>query len=289
MPVPTKQKDGIATNRARLTTLRIGGTVSTPTLNEVIDPGGMLVSRPGQGGMVLGVPLGAQAVRWESDHLEPGATLVHPDPAANRALQVLSCVGNAATVRSGAAAGLRGTVYGKHGGVLIAFNTDRAHLVTPGDEVSIDSVGVGLRIDAEPDIHLHSCDPDLVNYLVRGRTRDGRLRVVVTASVPVEAAAAGIGMPSNALNIDLDIRHLAGAELGSLAFGDVVLLHDHDHRFGRQYRPGWVTLGVIAHGHSVGGGHGIGMTTLLTGPQSRLLIERRSDVSIADYLVTVAA
>lgn len=278
----------VTTNRARVATVRVGGTVGAPALNDVAGPDGRLLSRPGQGGVVLGVTLGHQATRWESDHLEPGVTLTHSDPAANRALQTLACIGNLAIVRTGAAAGLRGQVSGKHGGVLVAFPAEGLHLVAPGDHVTVDATGVGLRIDDAPDVHLHSCAPDLLAWLVPGRGPGGRLRVLAAAQLPSVAAAAGIGMPSSMLNIDLDIRHL-GDQAGELAFGDVVVLRDHDHRFGRQHRPGWVAVGVVAHGHSVGGGHGIGMTTVLTAPAERLAVEVTGDATLARWTSLVGS
>ena len=290
MTAPTDRdlNGDVATNRSRLAQVRLGGLVAAPSLNQVVDPSGRLVSRPGQGGMVIGVGLGEQATSWESDHLEPGATLNHPDPAANRALQVLACVGNVATVRTGPAAGLRGAVYGKHGGVLVAFPDHTADIIAPGDHVTIDTIGVGLRINDEPEVYFHSCAPNILDRILRGRTSDGRLRVRVRTEMPREAAAAGIGMPSNAFNIDLDVRHLGDAA-GRIAFGDVVLLRDHDHRFGRQHRLGWVAVGVVAHGRSVGGGHGVGMTTLLTAPVDRLEIELTDDASLAQPLTAATS
>jgi hypothetical protein len=60
----------------------------------------------------------------------------------------------------------------------------------------------------------------------------------------------------------------------------VVALSDHDHRFGRQYRPDWVAIGVIAHGHSIGGGHGFGFATLISAPKDRLTLVQNPDARL---------
>lgn len=54
-----------------------------------------------------------------------------------------------------------------------------------------------------------------------------------------------------------------------LRFGDVIAIADQDHRYLRAPRAGWVAIGVVCHGRSVGGGHGFGMVTLLSGPMER--------------------
>jgi hypothetical protein len=48
-----------------------------------------------------------------------------------------------------------------------------------------------------------------------------------------------------------------------------VAVLDQDHRFGRQHRPGWAMVGIVSHGTAIGGGHGVGLMTLLTAPVAR--------------------
>jgi hypothetical protein len=176
---------------------------------------------------------------------------------------------------------MKGVVTGKHGAVLIAFSPDETALLRPGDWMAIETCGVGLAIDNEPDIACHSCSPGLLEALVPGRAVDGRLHVRVVAELPAEAAAAGIGMPVSMFNIDFQVdQPPVDALAEGLRFGDVVALLDHDHRWGRQVRAGWVAVGVIAHGHSVAGGHGLGMITLLSGPADRFVLERSPDATL---------
>jgi hypothetical protein len=271
-------------NGDRLVRTRLLGFVAPAAANQVVDHAGRLVVRPGQGGVVLGVGVGDPADPWASDHLEPGASLVHPDPAANHGLQAFSCLGNAATVVSGPASGARGVVAGKHGATLVAFAPADLARIAPGDSIVIDGLGVGLAIEGEVDVALHSCSPDLLERLVR-RMADGRLRVRVAATLPAETAAAGLGMDVARFNIDLQVDAPAVAEISAeLRFGDVVAVLDQDHRFGRQVRAGWIVIGVIAHGHSVGGGHGLGMVSLLSGPAARFVLDTAADASLVSLV-----
>jgi hypothetical protein len=268
-------------NGDRLVCTRLLGFVAQPGANQVVDPEGRFVVRPGQGGIVLGVGPGDLADRWASDHLEPGASVVHPEPAANHALQAFSCVGNRATVRSGPASGAEGVVVGKHGAILAAFSPGDLARMAPGDAIVIDGCGVGLEIDRESEVAVHSCSPKLLDGLVPGRTRDGRLRAHVAATLPPEAAAAGLGMDVSRFNIDLQVdQPPVMAAAAGLRFGDVVAVLDQDHRYGRQVREGWLVVGVIAHGHSVGGGHGLGMVSLVSGPAARFSLVESNAASL---------
>lgn len=271
----------IAHNGGRLVTSRLLGFVTAPGANEVVNHEGVHLVRPGQGGIVLGVGPGDLADGWASDHLEPGASIAHPDPAANHALQAFSCLGNEARVGSGPATGAPGIVVGKHGAVLVAFPPTDLARMGPGDAVLIEGRGMGLAIDGDPTVAIHSCSPELLDALVVGRTADGRLRVPVVATLPPETAAAGLGMDVARFNIDLEVSWPPVASIGArLRFGDLVAILDHDHRHGRQVREGWVVVGAIAHGHSVGGGHGLGMVSLLSGPVDRIALELMAQASL---------
>jgi Domain of unknown function (DUF4438), C-terminal len=52
--------------------------------------------------------------------------------------------------------------------------------------------------------------------------------------------------------------------LDKIRFGDFVALLDHDNRFGRTYRQGSITIGIVVHSDCMLSGHGPGATTLLT-------------------------
>ena len=257
-------------NAADTVRVRLAATVSPAQANAVTDRSGTRRVRPGQGGVVLGHRLGGPAGGWASDHLEPGASLGHPDPAAYAALQALCCVGNPVVVRSGAAAGAEGFVYGKHGGVLATFAESDLERLVPGDQVAVEAHGSGLSLVDFPDVAVHSCGPPLLSALLPEVTSDGRMRIDVAAVLPPIVAAAGIGMPASGYNLDLDPA--AAERILDLDFGSIVVLDEHDHRFGRQRRPGWLAVGAVVHGSSLGGGHGLGMITLLSGPAARFAV-----------------
>src|SRR5262249_58279458 len=85
----------------------------------------------GRGAVTLGVHCGDPATGYASDHLEPGASIRHADPAANMAVQFLTCVGNAVRVDSGPAAGTVGHVIGQHAYVLVDFAEPEAASLSP--------------------------------------------------------------------------------------------------------------------------------------------------------------
>lgn len=263
------------TNARQLVKVRLAGVISPASANTVLTPGGTVEVLPGQGGVLLAPALGDVAEGWQSDHLEVGASVRHPEPAADHALQILACVGNRAFVLDGPAAGTEGIVAGKHGALLAAFPQGVLALIGPGDRVAIDALGVGLRITGEESLTIHSCDPRLLFWLLDGTDQAGRLRVRVRAVFRPEAAGAGLGMPASHLNLDLDpslTRDRIAGVPPVLRLGDIVAVEDQDHSHGRRSRKGWLAAGVLCHGRSAGGGHGVGMATLLSGPAARLAL-----------------
>jgi hypothetical protein len=72
--------------------------------------------------------------------------------------------------------------------------------------------------------------------------------------------------------------------LDDIRFGDIVAIADADHRFGRIYRTGFVSIGIVAHGNSFIAGHGPGVTSLLTGPASAIVPHVDTAANIAHIL-----
>lgn len=56
---------------------------------------------------------------------------------------------------------------------------------------------------------------------------------------------------------------LAEHGIDQLKLGDLVAVMDTDHRYGRGYRAGGVTIGLIMHGDSVMTGHGPGCQDMI--------------------------
>jgi hypothetical protein len=264
----------IRTNASALITQILTGEVWPPLSDRHafrVGPDGQPFVLPGMGGVTLGVHCGDPATGYASDHLEPGASIRHRDPAANMALQFLTCVGNEVTMASGPAAGQRGHVIGQHAYVLVDFPEPGAQQITTGDQVTIQAVGQGLRLTDHDTIGVKNCSPGLIEQMPGGTRPDGRLEVHVAARIPAEAIGAGVGMISEYANTDLMGAYAGLGEdlslgLEGLRIGDIVALADQDHRFGRGYRAGYLTIGVISTGQCMMFGHGPGPSSLLSGP-----------------------
>ena len=114
---------------------------------------------------------------------------------------------------------------------------------------------------------------------------DHRLQIQVAAILPSIAAAAGIGMPAAMFNMDMNTSIKPITEMTrDLRFGDIVAVMDQDHRFGRQHRKGWTMVGIISHGTTIGGGHGLGLMTLLTAPSDRLTLDISGEAQLTRLL-----
>lgn len=285
----------LATNADRLVRQPLRGEVWPPLADRHAyrsDADGRPFVLPGMGGVTLGVHPGDPATGYAADHLEPGLSVRHRDVAANYALQFLSCVGNVVTVRSGPSAGATGRVIGQHAYVLADLAEDDLAGVASGDQVAVHAVGQGLRLDAHPEIVVKNAAPGLLDALGIHTRDDGRLAVPVAARVPAAAVGAGAGMVSEFANTDLMGAYAGQGDdlslgLESLRIGDVVLLEDQDHRFGRGWRPGFVTVGVISTGHCRLFGHGPGPSSLLSGPADAFVVVDEPEANVRQAFDTM--
>src|SRR5208337_1440454 len=115
----------LRTNAEKLIKISVMGEIASPTIRSVynVSATGKPLVLPGVGGITYNLRVGDPACGWEADHVEPGVSVENKEndarsgQAANTALNVLSCVGNKATVVSGGAKGETGIVTGKHGGI----------------------------------------------------------------------------------------------------------------------------------------------------------------------------
>jgi Domain of unknown function (DUF4438) len=282
----------VASNAARLARQVLAGEVWPPLADRHayrVGPDGQPFLLPGMGGVTLDVHCGDPATGYASDHLEPGASIRHRDPGANMALQFLTCVGNQVRVVSGPAAGAAGHVIGQHAYVLADFADAATAELAAGDAVTVLAVGQGLVLPEHPQVVVKNCDPGLLAAMPGGTRPDGRLEVHVAARVPAEAIGAGAGMTSEYANTDLMGAYAGlGPDLSlgleSLRIGDLVALADADHRYGRGYRPDYLTIGVISTGQCMMFGHGPGPSTLLSGPASAFCLVDDVDANLARWL-----
>lgn len=289
----------VSSNADRLVTQVLTGQVWPPLGDRHayrVDADGAPFLLPGMGGVTLGTHPGDPATGWAGDHVEPGLSVRHQDTGANWALQFLSCIGNEVRIDSGPATGATGVVTGQHAYVLVDCAEQILAEVSVGDSVSVRTRGQGLVLTDHPQVVVKNADPWLLAAMPGGTVRpagpDGTgslLRVGVAAHVPAEAVGAGAGMVSEFANTDLMGAYAGMGEdlslgLEGLRLGDIVALHDQDHRFGRGYRPGWVSIGVISTGSCALFGHGPGPSTVLSGPESCFELVMDRSANLGDLL-----
>jgi hypothetical protein len=210
--------------------------------------------------------------------------------AANTAFNVLSCIGNQGTVASGEAKGAKGVVTGKHGGiehVLVDFPFEVLERLMLGDRILVKAYGTGLKLLDFPTIKVLNIDPFLLEEW-NPQSKGEKLEVPVTHIVP--AAIMGSGLGANQVNSgDYDIQLfdstiVAQYGLESLRLGDLVAIIDADHSFGRIYRQGAVSVGVVVHSNCITAGHGPGVTTLMTSSDGKIIPKISQSANIASLL-----
>lgn len=250
---------------------------------------------PGIGGITLNVQVGDPAFGLAGDHIEPGvsctANAEKPNDFPNNSLQLLSCVGNQARITSGEAAGKTGVVLGHHGGsehIIVDFPKDVKEKMSYEDTILVRAKGQGLALTDFPRIKLFNLDPALLEKMDIEVTDQGTLKVPVTTLVPAACMGSGVGRAHvGAGDYDImtsDPDTVAAYGLDKIRFGDFVALMDHDNSYGRAFVQGAVSIGVVVHSDCRLAGHGPGVSTIMTCPES--LIEPVVDprASIADVL-----
>ena len=288
----------LKTNVEKLVKISVMGEIASPTIRSVynVSATGKPVVLPGVGGITYNLRVGDPACGWEADHVEPGVSVENKEndarsgQAANTAFNVLSCIGNKAAVVNGDAKGALGTVTGKHGGiehVLIDFPSEILEKLVPGDRILVKAFGVGLKLVDFPEIKVLNMDPALLDAW-NIEPKGYKLEVPVTHIVP--AAVMGSGLGANQVNsgdYDIQLFDKAVVEqygLESLRLGDLVAIIDADHSFGRIYRQGAVSVGVVIHTNCVTAGHGPGVTTLMTSPDGKIIPQINQKANIASLL-----
>ena len=293
--MPNGEQFMLKTNAERLMKISVMGEIASPTIRSVynISATGQPLVLPSVGGITYNLRVGDPACGWEADHVEPGVSVENKEndarsgQAANTAFNVLSCVGNEATVVNGDGKGGRGVVTGKHGGiehVLVDFPSGILDKLVLGDRILVKAFGTGLKLVDFPDIRIFNMDPALL-AVWDPQPKEDKLAVPVTHVVP--AAVMGSGLGANQVNSgDYDIQLFDKAvvdqyQLESLRLGDLVAIVDADHSFGRIYRQGAVSVGVVIHSNCVIAGHGPGVTTLMTSADGKIipLINREANVA----------
>jgi len=289
----------LRTNVDRLVKISVIGEVSSPGFWRSayrISSNGEPVVLPGVGGITYNIRVGDSAVGWMADHVEPGVSIQNKEKderflgGANMALNILACVGNEAVVVSGDAKGVRGVVTGKHGGiehVLVDFPTEILEKLLIGDKILIKAFGVGLQLLDYPDIKVMNMDPRFLEAINPQPVGD-KLEIPVTHIIPASIMGSGLGA-NHVYSGDYDIQLFDESTvkeygLEDLKLGDLVAIKDADHSYGRVYRKGAISVGIVVHSNCVTSGHGPGVTTLFTSKTGKIIPRIAPNANIAKLL-----
>lgn len=285
------------TNLDRLVMVSVQGQVSHPEHlgRHGFDAEGAPFLLPGTGGITYNISVGDPAFGWEADHPEPSVSAIGDQKDRNSrisgAFNFYACTGNEAVIISGDAKGDVGTVIGHHGGaehVIIQFSDETMQKMTIDDKILIRGFGQGLKFLDYPDIRIYNLDPKLINCWGIEDIGSG-ISVPVVAIVPGHLMGSGVGSTAMGRS-DYDIMtadkgYIAELGLDRLRFGDFIAISDHDNRFGRSYRRGAMTIGIVIHGDCKWAGHGPGVTTLMaTIEQKRIVPVISEDANIGKML-----
>ncbi len=265
-------------NEDQLVMQSVIGEIHSPQLSNPyrVSYDGTLKVYPSTGGITYNKRIGDYVCKMKADHVEPAVTIKNSSETANGALNTFSCIGNEAFVVSGDAKGEKGFVTGKHGGcehVLIDFSREVMEKMVIGDKIQIRAFGCGLEFTNNSDIKIFNIDPNLLKK-INPKFNGENLEFPVTHIVPAKIMGSGLGR-DNVNRGDYDIQLFDEKtkkefNLESLRFGDFVAITDADHSYGRIYRSGAVSIGVVVHSDCIISGHGPGVCTILTSTSGKI-------------------
>lgn len=272
----------VTTNAADLVAVSVAGRVANPGFSGLpaepyrLTAEGKAFLWPTFGGIVHNVSVGDSAFGWSGDCVHPSVSIAHPDANKNRGLNIFACIGNGATVTSGAARGATGTVTGKSGRfsdqVIIHFDRATRDLLAVDDQVMVAAEGVGMTLRDHPAVALKSLSAGLFDKLQK-RVEDGVLKIGVVATVPPHLVGAGAGLTSEGGSLHMqstDRAELARHGLDKLRLGDVVAIADTDSRYNHGYLRGAMSIGIVGQTDGPRAGYGPGMTVVMTAPGGQL-------------------
>ena len=289
----------LRTNISHLVKISVVGEVASPIMGKSpyrISADGHPLVLPGVGGITYNVRVGDLATGWEADHVEPGVSIKNKEKderfpeGANTALNVLSCVGNEVVVTTGDAKGDKGIVTGKHGGiehVLVDFQPEVLEKLVIADKTIIKAFGVGLKLLDFPEVKIMNLAPRFLEAIPVKSTGD-KLEIPVTHKIPATIMGSGLGA-NQTYSGDYDIQLFdenmrAKYGLDDLRLGDLVAIMDADHSYGRIYKEGAVSIGIVTHSDCVISGHGPGVTTFFTSSSGKIVPKINSKANIAVLL-----
>lgn len=275
-------------NYKSLIKMSVAGYVSQPSFRSpgyIPDNSGKAVILPGMFGVTTNVSIGDRAFGWAGDHIEPGVSIDSPNLEEHFALHYLSCTGNKAIIRTGNAKGKIGIVTGEHARILIHFEKKILNLISVGDQIDIISYGRGLKLINYNEIHLKKISPYLLKSL---NLKIKNKKVICDAAIELPIRIMGSGAELNSEYVDQDLMSgdknlIKKYKIDEMKLGDLIVINNADHRWGRTYNNKYVTIALCIHGDSVMTGHGPGIMTIMTGTKKQLGWNINSKANIANY------
>lgn len=286
----------LKTNEKNLVMMSVQGKIANPggPRAHSVDAEGKPFLLPGTGGIVYNVKVGDPAFGWEADHIEPCVSTILDEKdrydRPNAGYNFYACIGNEAIIKTGDAKGKKGIVTGHHGGaehVLIDFPDDVLEKISIDDRILIKGFGQGLKLLDYPEIAVYNLAPNLLHKM-KIKQVGNKIRVPVTAIIPAELMGSGTGsLMMGAGDYDImttDRNFIKKHNIDKIRLGDIVALLDHDNLYGRSFRKGAITIGVVIHGDCRYAGHGPGVSTILTSAKSLIEPVIDANANIAKIL-----
>lgn len=271
----------LKTNKDKLVKMAVQGTVA-PAVEWApyeIAHDGQLHPVPSTGSITYNVQVGDLACGWRGDHIEPGVSskCTDKEKKPNNGYNYLACVGNEVKIISGEAKGETGVVLGTHGGVehvMIDFSNDTLEKLTLDDKFLIKSYGQGLLLEDYQDVKCYNLDPAVLEKM-QIVEKDGTLEVPVTTIVPAHLMGSGIGQ-LGVMRGDYDVltqdqEAVKQHGIDQMKLGDFIAIENADNVYGRTWRKGAITIGIVIHCDSYLAGHGPGIMTVMTTAKKNLI------------------
>ncbi|MHA2222187.1 MAG: DUF4438 family protein [Candidatus Thorarchaeota archaeon] len=167
---------------------------------------------------------------------------------------------------------------------MVDFSEEVMEKLVIGDKMMIKAYGQGLELLDYRTVKVMNIDPGFVEKINFQESGD-KLGIPVTHKVPARIMGSGLGA-DHVVSGDYDIQLFdeeTNREYGldNLRFGDLVAIMDADHSYGRIYKKGSVSVGIIVHSDCVISGHGPGVTTLFTSTSGMIepIIDSESNIA----------
>lgn len=281
----------VQTNRFELLQTAVQVKIAHPmSWSEEVSGRGRPFRLPGIGGIHYNFGLGDSVFKLKTDHVEPDiSTCATDDPEKlldnpNLAVMDFACIGNTARVITGedeppkGIKGIKGWVIGHHGGVehtFIRLKNPNLYMkeLTYEDKFLIHAVGTGLTAKQKPEVQIHGIDPLLFEYFANYDPKTNKIIWPVVGWFPPEFMGSGSGDRGWRGDYDLQINDphaLTDYGPEDLKIGDFVALLDQDCVHWKGYRHEYLTIGVVVHGTCYQGGHGPGITPILSASTDHL-------------------